>query len=181
MKDRDVFREISLDEFRRRHDHVASRITMGQLAAIRTRMFAEAYSINSHMESLDAAVGFSVRIEPIETPTSVALGTATVRLVFYSNQQLKPAEGIERIATIHPQTPDGNDAPAIWKLPDDAAFRTASFKTITEGFLAHWVDDDISDAWREQYEHPARTNLTPTSPLLHKRSPFSPPIKREEP
>ncbi len=181
MADRDVFREIPLDEFRRQHDHVESRISIGQIASIRSRMFAVAYSVNRHLERSETAVNFSVDIKPLETPTSVALGVITARLTFYSSNKLQPIQGADRIVTIHPQTPDGTDAPAIWKLPDDDAFHTPNFSTIREGFLTHWVDGDISDAWSEEYEHPERSNLTANSPLLHQRSPFMPPTKRDEP
>lgn len=181
MAESDVFREISLDEFRRRHDHVQSRITIGQLAAMHSQIFVEAYSTNAYMERLETAVGFSVAIKRIETPASIALGTTTVQLLFYSKFQLQEKPTVSRIATIHPQTNAGEDAPAIWCLPREDAFRTPQFRSITEGFFAHWVDDDISGAWNELYEHPERTNLTAHSPLLHQRSPFTPPTKREEP
>ncbi len=181
MAESDVFREISLDEFRRRHDHVQSRITIGQLAAMHSQIFVEAYSTNAYMERLETAVGFSVAIKRIETPASIALGTTTVQLLFYSKFQLQEKPTVSRIATIHPQTNAGEDAPAIWRLPREDAFRTPQFRSITEGFFAHWVDDDISGAWNELYEHPERTNLTAHSPLLHQRSPFTPPTKREEP
>jgi hypothetical protein len=181
MVESDVLREISLDEFRRKHDHVRSRITIGQVAAIRSQIFVEAYSTNAYMERLETAVGFSVAVERIETPASIALGTTTVRLLFYSKLQLQEKPAVSRIATIHPQTAAGDDAPALWRIPRDDAFRTSQFRSITEGFFTHGADDDISDAWNELYEHPERTNLTPHSPLLHQRSPFTPPIKREEP